>query len=247
MKHILFEENASNNYPIAILIKPTSFNQTDITSFYFNPLESRGILPKNIIAFNLDYKDTKSAPVKLQRAYLSDLLPSLDALRTKYLIVADTPYFKTLTGKRKVEPYHGYVLPCAIKGFEHINVILSVNYQVLFYNPDLQERLDLSLDTLVTHYNGKRLTLGQDIIHTAKYPNSLKTIEEELYTLHKYPSLTCDIETFGLDIDKAGIATISFAWDKHNGVSFAVDYAENNAVTVEGYYGHQIVTALFSA
>jgi len=239
MKHILFEENPSNQYQVAILLKPTSFNQTDLDSHYFFPLEYRGISPQNIIAFNLDYKDVKSAPVKLQRAYLSTLLPALESLGTKYLIVADTPYFKTLTGMRKVEPCHGYVLPCKIKGFEHIHVILSVNYQALFYNPDLQERLDLSFDTLVAHYNGKRLTLGQDIIHTSQYPTSLESIAEVLCSLHKYPTLTCDIETFSLHVDKAGIGTIAFAWDKHNGISFAVDYVPNKHPLVINWYGHQ--------
>lgn len=38
--------------------------------------------------------------------------------------------------------------------------------------------------------------------------------------------LYADIEAFSLDFRQAGIGTVAFAWDKHNGMAFAIDYRE---------------------
>jgi len=222
MRHILFEE--SDSYPIALLFKATALNKKQIWENYVLPLERQGIPTANCIAFDLEYNDKGKAPAGFIKEYLDPLLKALHSLGTKFLYVADTNYFKVLTKQTKSEVHLGYVLPCAIKGYEHMQVVYGVSHQVLIFNPEMKNQLKLSVDTLASAYKGTYVPLGQGIIHSAMYPETLKELQEALDSLHQYPRLTADIEAFSLRFWEAGIATCSFAWDEHNGMAFACDY-----------------------
>ena len=224
MRHIIFEESVSGAYPVALLCKNTSFSKKELTRSYVDPLVDLGLSKDLVIAFTLEYNEHGKAPNGYIKEYLAKLLPALDSLCVKTLYVADAAYFKVLTSKTKAEPHMGYPLPCTVKGFEHMTVILGINYQALIYSPDLQAKLDMSLKTLIDHLSGSHQALGTGIIHSEAYPDSDKTISEALQKLHQYPSLTCDIEGFSLKFNEAGIGTIAFAWDKNNGIAFACDY-----------------------
>lgn len=223
MKHIVFSQNAGNQYKVAILIKEVALTNSEIKTYYHNPLVSQGVKSDNIICVGLKYNEHGKAPAKLMKEHLDEVLKVLDSLNITTVMVADSNYFKALTKVGKVEPHHGYIKPCVLKNYSHINVILSVNYQALFYNPAIQEKLDMSIKTVASHLDGTHQNLGTDIIHSAYYPANREDIEAAIESLHQYPVLTCDIETFSLEFHKAGIGTISFAWDEHNGIAFAVD------------------------
>lgn len=222
MRHHIFAEASA--YPIALLMKATAFVKQSLIESYVNPMVNRGIGFNEVIAFTLDYNEAGKAPAGHIRDYLAKLLPGLNDLGTKYLYVTDSAFFKVLAGVPKAEPHLGYVLPCKLAGFKHMQVVLGVNYQALIYNPELQAKLDLSFKALCDHVQGTYQVLGQGIIHSAQYPEGPQAIAEALKSLHQYPSLTCDIEGFSLDFWKAGIGTIAFAWDQHNGLAFACDY-----------------------
>lgn len=224
MRHHIYED--SEYYKVAILIKGSSFNKQEIYNTYVEPVAKQGIPIKDVIAFNLDYNEVGKAPSSFIKDYLGTLLPVLEDLKIKYLYVADAAYFKVLTGQTKAESSFGYVLPCKIKGYEHMHVVLSVNYQALIYNPSLQAKIKMSITALVSHVDGTYLALGSGIIHSAQYPEGVQAIAEALEELHQYPSLTADIEGFSLRFNEAGIGTIAFAWDQHNGIAFACDYLE---------------------
>jgi DNA polymerase-1 len=223
VKHILFKENTQNKYTTVILIKDSSLKEKELRSNYVASLVSLGLQEDSIIAFNAKYSPEGNTPVKFIKGYLSNLLPALNQLDTKIILVADSAYFKVLTGKTKSEPYFGYALPCAIKGYEHINIVLTINYAALFYNPSLQTKITTALVTLVDTLAGTHVELGSDIIHSFYYPDTIQNIQKTLQKLLTYPTLTCDIETFSLKFYEAGIGSISFAWDKHNGVAFLID------------------------
>lgn len=225
MRHILFKE--ADTYNIALLIKGTAFNQHELRINYVDQLTKRGIPEQDIIAFTLKYDSNGKASAAVCKEYLSSLLPALDSIGVKHLLVTDAAYFKVLTGLPKAEPHFGYVQPCKVKGYEHMSVVLSLNYQQLIYNPSLQAKLDLSIHTLVSHLNGTYQAIGNSIIHSAYYPEGHTAIAAALNQLHQYPSLSCDIEAFSLRFNEAGIATIAFAWDKHNGLAFASDWSED--------------------
>ena len=222
MRHIIFKQ--ANSYSIAVLIKGTAFNAQELRINYVQPLVDRGIAEEEVIAFTLKYDENGKAPAKHIKEYLTNLLPALDSIGVKHLLVADGNYFKTLTGQSKAEPHMGYVMPCKVKGYEHMNVVLSLNYQQLIYNPTLSQKLDLSIHTLASSIAGNYQAIGTDIIHSAQYPRTIDDIAAAIQSLHQYSSLSCDIEAFSLAFNEAGIGTIAFAWDKHNGIAFECDY-----------------------
>ena len=240
MKHHTFTQ--SDTYPVALLLKSSAFNKQEIQNNYLYYLGSRGVSQDRVVALTLEYNDQGKAPVKFIKEYLEQLMPALDSLQSNLLYVADANYFKVLTGQSKAEPHHGYVLPCKLKGYEHMNVVLGINYQALIYNPELKSKLENSLDALSGWLDGTYQAPGTGIIHSAEYPVGHAAIKEALQKLHQYPSLTCDIEAFSLRFNEAGIATIAFAWDEHNGVSFAVDYRPYPE-PIDGMYGEYINNA----
>lgn len=222
MRHIIWSDEPT--YSTAVLVKASSFNKNEIENNYVNPLVLHGVSIKDVIAFTLDYNQDGKAPAKFMKEYLGNLLLALQSLAVKKLYVTDTGYFKTLTGQAKADPHFGYVLPCKIKGYEHMEVVLGLNYHALIYDPSLQAKLNLTIKTLADSIHGRYQAPGTGIIHSARYPQGLQEVADALESLHQYPSLTCDIEAFSLDFDKAGIGTLAFAWDKHNGLAFACDY-----------------------
>lgn len=242
MRHILFQPAESHS--VAVLVKSTAFKQQELQTNYVTPLNDLGVPSTEIIAFTLKYNDVGKAPAKFIKEYLDKLLPALDSLGVTYLYVTDSAYFKTLTKESKAEPHYGYVLPCKYAGYEHMKVVLGLNYQALIYNPDLQAKLTMSLNKLASSIAGCTDVLGANIIHSAHYPSDLHSIAAALQALHDYPSLTCDIEAFSLRFNEAGIGTVAFAWDKHNGIAFACDYkeivcqADIDAAPDDSKYGH---------
>lgn len=222
MRHIQFQE--ADRHSIAILLKGAAFKHVEILTNYVHPLEAQGLSQKDMIAFTLEYDEHGKASVPYIKQYLSKLLPALVSLGVQYLYVTDAAYFKVLTKQGKADPNFGYVLPCAITGFEHLNVVLGLNYQQMIYNPDLQAKLTMSLKTLAAHIQGTHTVLGSNIIHSAEYPEGTESIAAALSDLHRYEALSCDIEAFSLRFEEAGIGTISFGKDKHNGVAFPCDY-----------------------
>lgn len=227
MKHLLFSPTQQTSYKIALLIKEPAFQLAHLIKNYITPLNQLGVSAEDIVGLSLKYNDKGKCPAKLIKAHLDTVLQGCKKLGITTLLVADGSYFKTLTKLRTSEPHHGYIKPCAIVGYENINIILSVNYQALFYNPVLQDRLTMSLTTLHNHISGTHTDLGQDIIHSSAYPKDRLFIHMWLQALLKRPVLTCDIEAKSLDFWKAGIATIAFAWDKHNGVAISVDRGDD--------------------
>ena len=238
MRHIIFKPKNTENWSVALLIKDGAFNTNELRMNYVDPLVKQGISDEEIIAFTLKYDPNGKVTAKTVKEYLGNLLPALDSIGVKSLLVADGTYFKLLTGSATAEPHMGYVLPCKVKGYEHMNVVLTLNYQQLIYNPQLSHKLDLSIHTLATSINGNYQAIGSGIIHSAQYPETVSQIESALAHLMSYPRLACDIEAFSLRFNDAGIATISFAWDKHNGIAFACDYEPfSNPLAVPGEYG----------
>jgi len=239
MRHIIWE--TSDTYSTALLVKASSFNKHEIENNYTTPLAMSGVPIKDVIAFTVSYNEVGKAPTKFIKEYLEALLPALDDLEVKHLYVADANYFKVLAGQAKADVHFGYSLPCKIKGYEHMKVVLGLNHSALIYNPDLQAKLDLSLTTLATAIQGIYQPPGVGIIHSAHYPKGLQAIAEALESLHRYPCLTADIEAFSLAFDKAGIGTIAFAWDQHNGLGFACDYVPyiEPQPQADGHFGYQ--------
>ena len=237
MRHIVF--TPSDTYPIALLIKSSAFSKHELVQAYIEPLVQQGVAREECMCITAEYASNGKAPVKFIKEYLEQLLPALDTVGTQYLYCADAAYFKVLTKQAKAEAHLGYVLPCKIKGYEHLQVILGVNHKSLIHNPANTGKLSLSLNTLADAVSGNYTPIGDSIIHYEEYPSTLEDIAKALNNLHQYPYLAADIEAFSLDFDKAGIGTITFCWSQHEGIAFACDYSAL-AEPLDGYYGEYV-------
>lgn len=220
MKHIIFEN--SQEYKVAILIKSSALNKYEMQQNYVSQIQTSSI------AFSLKYENNK-VTAAVAKEYLSNLLPALVSVGVNYLYVADAAYFKALTKVAKTDPHIGYVLPCKIKGFEQLHCVLGINYQQLLFNPGLKDKIDLSIAALNSHINNNYVPIGDSIIHTEQYPEGFTEAWKALEQLYQYPRLTCDIEGFSLRFNEAGIGSIAFAWDQHNGIAFEVDCLQTKA------------------
>jgi DNA polymerase-1 len=222
MHHLTFNE--SDKYPIALLVKPSALKQQDITVHYLTTMQVKGVLSDDVVAIALDYDVLGKATAFFIKESLSKLLPELQSLGVTHLYVTDSAYFKALTKEVKAEPHYGYVLPCKVKDYEHFKVVLGVNYQALIHNPVLEHKLNRTLAALCDSVSHNYTAPGSTVVHLAHYPTTLSEIEAALANLHQYSELTCDIEAFSLKYWKAGIGSIAFAWNQHNGVAFLCDF-----------------------
>lgn len=211
---------------IGILIKEAALELTPMTSYYTSVLEEMGIPQATLVGIGLQYGLNNKITAKDGKAYAAKLLSAVDALGVDTLLVCDSAYYKFFTKLTKTTNKIGAVEPCAIKGYEHINILLGVNYQALFYNDALREGLTESLKALYNFISKGQTEIGTHVIHGASYPSTVLEIRTALKKLKQYGALTCDIETFSLRFNKAGIATIAFAWDQHNGIAFDVAHTQ---------------------
>lgn len=219
---------------VGILIKESSFKEAKLIQYYVQPLVDAGIPRENVVAFSLEYTKGGKAPSSVIKDYIDAWLKDIKDAGVEYLLCADSAYFKALTKQRKADTNLGYVLPCAIPGFEDIKVVYSLGYGALIHNPNQQEKIDISLTALSTHFHGAYVEIGSDVIHEERYPNSMSAIKKELAYLHQFPSLAVDIEAFSLNLRDAGLGTIAFAETKHTGSAFFVEYQPINPE--EGFY-----------
>lgn len=233
-----FTFGESESYPIALLCKSSAFNRREIEGNYVLPLYEAGVPINSVIAYSLHYNTAGKAPVKLIKSYLADLLPVLQAAGCKYLYVADAAYFKVLTGLQKAEAYLGYNVPCALEGFTDMTVILGINHKSLMYSPANEEKLIRSVQALLDTVRGNYVQPGENIIHSAYYPQTLEQIKAALLSIFNEPFLAVDIEAASLRHNEAGIATITFCKSKHEGIAFPVDYVPYSVPTEDGYHGY---------
>jgi len=218
MKEIHFDPNA---FPqVALLIKESACFKNQLEENYVDHITAP------VVAISLEYPNKGNLTISKARQYLDYILPTLKENNIMTLYIADATYFKAATKKANTEPHYGYVLDCALAGFEDMKVIYGVNYQALFHNDKLVKKLQLSLKTVNDYTAGTYSDLGSNLIHSSSYVTHQKEAKQVLRTLMAYPALTCDIETYGLKLDEAKIATIAFAWDQHNGVVFDCDAAD---------------------
>lgn len=186
-----------------------------LSDFYILPLSQREITDVEVVGFNGDTKISLGKAKELA-------IDLLERTQGKYLYVTNGALFQALTGVRKASPYLGYVLPCNIKGYEKVKVVLGIYYMAIMYDPKNMEKLLLGLDAIKNDMEGGDV-LGKGIIQHAEYPEDIYDIEVFIDTLSEHPSLAIDIETFSLRHNKAGIASIAFSWNENEGGAFTVE------------------------
>ena len=225
MEYMVHGDNSKPPFKVAVLIKEKDLIQENIEKYYVKPLANLGIHGKYIISFPLDAGVGKKPKASEIKSCLDNLIPKLSMLGVTHILCADSDYFKTLTNVRKAASYHGYVLPVKYpKDTEGMVAVLGLNHSSLFYQPTNRTKIDTSLKTITDSLNGNYKEPGSSVIKNGYFPDNTGDIDRALTDLHQYPELSCDIETFSLQIDKAGLGTIAFAWNEDSGIAFAVDH-----------------------
>lgn len=219
MRYLVFSEPERTSYPICLLVP--SINRQEIEKAYIKP---HGLDPNDLLVIDLCYSQTqKKTPKADMVAYIEqELKPVLLDMAVEYLMVADAEYFKTLTKAAKVEAHLGYVMDCV---FGPWKVVYVPFHRAIFYDPDkVKAKIASSVAAVVQHRAGDYQAPGTSIIRYAAYPTAPEEIEEWLERLIvEDRPLACDIETFSLKHPTAGIGTITFCWNKHEGIAFPVD------------------------
>jgi len=231
MKHIIFEPNTI--YKTAILIKSTALNKNELLKHYIDPI---GLMHDEVFAVSLRHENNKCT-IAQAKVYLEELLPILNDLGVVNLFVCDGIYFKALTKIGKLAPHYGYAAESKLTGYEGFKSFLGSNYQSLMFNPSVQVKIDLSLAALSATVLRTGVKLGSNVIHSEYYPKSVSEIKDTLAKLLSYEMVSIDVETNSLDFWEAGLETIAFAWDEHNGISFCVDRdnSEFKASAIRGF------------
>lgn len=235
MRYLHYSEQEKPSYRIAILAP--QLHRAEIEKEYITPF---GIDKDDILAISLHQaEDKKKTPVKEIKQYIEEeLIPTFNDMKIEYLLVADSDYFKALTKQTKSEANLGYVLDCAYGPWK---VVYLPSYRQIFYDPDaIRAKIKQAMTCVVEHFGGAYSAPGTDIIKFEAYPKTDADIEEWLVKLIEMGKpLAADIEGFSLKHHSCGIGTISFAWSKHEGIAFPVDYVTelNHA---EGTFGKQV-------
>lgn len=218
MKHLLFGDDVTT-VKTAILIKV--LNESEIKRHYLSHMTED---PNTFIAFNLKYVNNKIT-AKDAREYIAELLEGMDSLGITTLYVADSTYFKYLTGVKKVSDMYNEVVPCDIKNYRHINCILGVNYQACIYDPKMLPKLQGTVETLKQHLAGsfsrKELVPNTAILQEYVDSTALDKMLHTFIRVHK--ALAIDIETTGLRFNESVIESIAFSWTDMDGYAVFIN------------------------
>ena len=164
------------------------------------------------------------------KEYIDDLAPHLNDAGIEMLVVAQPEYFKTLSKQAKTDATIGDVID-GIGGFQ---VTYIPNYKRMFVDPDkIGSRIRQSCAAIKRWTEGDTQRVGTDIIKFEAYPETTSEKLEWLDKLYQMDcDLTCDIEGFDLKHYDAGIGTITFCWNQHEGVAFEIDNCQTKAENI---------------
>lgn len=219
MAYFTYGDSAQDNYPICILVP--SIRSEEIKREYLQNINPESV----IVMTTLQAAGKKKTPIKDIKEYITtELVPAWNAVKPDYIICADAEYFKVLVDTPKAASKIGYVMDCVCGPWK---VIYVPDYRTVFYDPvTVKAKIDQSISAMIDHANGTYKEPGEGVIKFSEYPSTYEGIATWLQKLLEMNApLTVDIEGFSLKPYSCGIGSISFAWNKHEGIAFLVDYA----------------------
>lgn len=204
---------------ILLLVSELAMDRIKVS--YLSKLKN---IPEDAFIIEKLYLEEKRTPASIKKQFIQEeIVPKVEKYDIKKILVTDGDYFKTLAGKSKTDVFLGYELPCK---YCKATVMYLPNFFRIFYQPDIEEKIDFVLKKLDEMYAGVYREPGKDIIHSALYPLTEDSIKSALDKLYSIPMLTADIETGGLKHTE-NIASIAFAWNEHEGLAFKIDTSKD--------------------
>lgn len=232
----------TDDFDLKVAILGVNLHQEQMRKAYID----KGLTPagmvdaeKKVIAYKIPTvitgsgRKTKKKPLSVdqQREFFQELLPTLDDLGVTHIVVTEPKNYQTLSGMSKAAHEAGTLRDVSEDHFPEyfgkMKVAYAPNHKMMFFDPEkTTKNIQLAMDSVVLDMSGEYEKPGQGIIKTAIYPKTYREIRDALLTLHHMQCpYTSDIEAFSLDMHDAGIGTVSFAWNKHEGMAFQVDPA----------------------
>jgi len=195
---------------------------SEIKKYYFNPYLASLDEDVMIVDLYLDPNKKKTSVLEIKE-YLTDSIPDLITAGITMLIVTQPEYFKVLSKKAKTDATIGDIIECAFD--TNFNITYCPNYGRVFYDPDkIKSKIKISLESVINWRKNAYAITGKNIIKFSAHPKDYSEILTWLDRLLKMDcDLTCDIEAFSLKHYDAGIGTITFCWNEHEGISFPID------------------------
>ena len=223
MNTYIFKQKESYKY----LFLVPELKLEDISKCYLNNINKEDVL---LCKIEYERGRKKSSASFIKEFYKEEVVPYIQEYKVEYVLICDADYFKVLAKVSKTEPWLGYILDDYL---QEGKVLYLPSFKQVFYDPvRIKERIQICLSALHRSDLKTYEEPGKGIIHSASYPRPKDAIEAFLKNLFKYPKLTCDIEAFSLKHPDAGIGTITFCWNKHEGVAFPVDYVADGTRTI---------------
>lgn len=221
MRYLTYKELAGQ-YPVCFMVP--SIDREAIQKEYITPF---GVNPDDVLVLTSHHAaGKKKTPAAEMKEYIETMLVEvLNDNGVEYICVSDSEYFKLLTKSHKAEANLGYVMDCAYGPWK---VIYLPNFKTIFYDPEkVRHKIEIAMRGLTTHRDGRYIDPGDSVIEFEHYPESYEDIK---FALEKLLEMDCDlssdIEAFSLKHDKAGIGSITFSWNQHEGLAFLVDWKE---------------------
>lgn len=199
-----------------------SYDEDKITKEYLSYLNKDDCL---FAVIDYEPNKKKSSASYIRDFYESEVLPLIKSYKCKYLLICDADFFKIIAKVQKTDVWLGYIL----SDYLHcIQTVYVPSFKQVFFDPErTRKKIKIALQSVLDCELGRYQEPGKEVIQRAFYPRSESEIEAWLKKLvEQNQPLTCDIEAFSLKHPDAGIGTITFCWNKHEGISFPVDYIQ---------------------
>ncbi len=227
MQQYMVFKDESCTKSIAVLVPMLDFTNDILMSNYIAPLVNAGIPLNQIIAFNLELPPKpKKITVSQARAYLEQLKPFFDQVGVTHILCTEATYFKALAKVTSVDKCLSYRMDSL---WDEQDAFYCPSWRRSMFQPRIPEKIQMACTGLALHTRGDDGIFEDSPIRHAFYPHTVADIRKTFENLLTYKELTLDIETFGLHVKEAKLGTIAFAWNKHDGVAFSIDYCSNNS------------------
>lgn len=197
-----------------LLILNPKITSTEINTYYSFP--NHTVIVLRTPPLNGKKKLSSTA---IKQHFSSVVYPYIESKNINYLGICDAEYFKVIHKTTKPDTCIGYI-------FDRINYkyFYLPSCKSIFYHPEeTKDKIARSIASVINDINNCYTEPGTNIIKYEEYPDTPIKIKASLNKLLSYPALTCDIETFSLRHTEAGLGSICFCWNEHEGIAFKID------------------------
>lgn len=207
---------------------PQGARESDIKTHYINLLAPDTSYEVKFLP-RLDKKQ-KISLAELREIVKEDYQASID--KSDITVICEATWFQAIYKNCKPMQLLGYKLTDS----KNNTIFFAPNPQSMLYDTTVTKKVSQCISAINSVIFDSYNEPGKDIIKTAHYCVSLNEVSTELGELTQYPELTCDIETRSLCHIDAGLVSIAFAWNEHEGCAMYIDNDEATLTALKHFF-----------